>query len=110
MERIWYLPVGAAVVLLALWLALSRHSRSKAARLAYRLVCLMERQMIGPGRGAERKARVISLLHARLPQWTRLFLSEQELDMLIELAVQRMKDLLGGAACIDDTEKTGGRA
>ena len=98
MERIWHLPVLAAVVLLGLWLALSGGSRRQAAKLAYRLVCAMEQQMTGPGRGAERKAMVVRLLHARLPQWTQLFLSERELDELIELAVRKMKELLGTAA------------
>ena len=94
MERMWILFASLAGTALCLWLALSGSSRRQAARLTYRLVCTMEQQLTGPGRGAERKAMVIRLLHARLPQWTQVFLSEQELDTLIELAVRKMKELL----------------
>lgn len=62
--------------------------------IVYKLVCNAEQEIVGTKRGQERKAQVVQALHGLLPGWARIFVSQQDIDDLIELAVESMKQLL----------------
>ena len=63
-------------------------------RTVYKLVCNAEQEIVGTKRGQERKAQVVQAIHDWLPAWARIFISQQDIDDLIELAVETMKQLL----------------
>ena len=62
--------------------------------LAYELVCKAEDSIMGSGQGAKKKAQVFAALRAALPDWLKLFITDEVLDSVIEKAVGLMKKAL----------------
>ncbi len=95
-----YIIYTIIAVLLAIcgYVAFAEGYQDKVYRVIYRLVCAAEQQITGTKRGQERKAAVLASIHAWLPGWARLFVTQQDLDDLVELAVEKMKQLLAAAA------------
>lgn len=91
-----YVIYGIVVLLAAVcgYVAFAEGYQDKVYRVIYRLVCGAEEEITGSKRGQERKAQVVRAIHDWLPRWARLFISEQDIDDLIELAVEKMKQLL----------------
>lgn len=89
------LAVFALLVAAAVAFVLCRAGyKEKVFRVAYRFVCEAEEQITGTKRGQARKAAVVAKLHTWLPAWARFFISEKDIDALIELAVVEMKKAL----------------
>lgn len=98
-----YLPyivggVVAVVILVALFILCKKGYKSEIAGTIYALVCRAEVELEGSKRGQEKKALVISRLHDLLPIWAKILISEQDIDNLIEAAVEQMKRVLAEAA------------
>ena len=94
MERYWIYAIVAVLLAVCGYVAFAEGYQDKVYRIIYRLVCAAEREIVGTKRGQERKAQVINTLHGILPRWARIFVSEADIDELIELAVAGMKALL----------------
>lgn len=94
MNLYWIYAVAAVLLAVCAYVAFAEGYQDQVYRLIYRLVCTAEREITGTKRGRERKAQVIAALHETLPAWARLFVSEKDIDDLIELAVKKMKELL----------------
>lgn len=91
-----YVIYGIVALLLAVcgYVAFAEGYQDRVYRTVYRLVCSAEEEITGTKRGQERKAQVARAIHAWLPRWARLFVGEEDIDDLIELAVAKMKQLL----------------
>lgn len=91
-----YVIYALAALLLAAcgYVAFAEGYQDKVYRIIYKLVCNAEQEIVGTKRGQERKAQVVQALHGLLPGWARIFVSQQDIDDLIELAVESMKQLL----------------
>jgi len=76
------------------YVAFTAGYQERLYRSVYRLVCSAERQVTGSKRGQERKQQVMTAIHGLLPGWAKLFVSEKDLNELIEIAVQKMKESL----------------
>lgn len=100
-----YIIYTVAALLLAAcgYVAFSEGYQDKVYRMIYRLVCNAEQEIVGTKRGQERKAQVVQALHDMLPAWARLFVSRQDIDDLIELAVESMKQLLAPSAAKEES-------
>ncbi len=94
MNVYWICGIVAALLVVCGYVAFAEGYQDKVYRIVYRLVCTAEREITGNKRGQERKAQVIAALHDLLPGWAQIFVSEQDVDELIELAVTKMKELL----------------
>ncbi len=109
MERYWIYAIVAVLLAVCGYVAFAEGYQDKVYRIIYRLVCAAEREIVGTKRGQERKAQVINTLHGILPRWARIFVSEADINELIELAVAGMKALLenqtGGSGCELPEEK-----
>lgn len=93
------LYAGLVVALAAAaFLAIKLGYKKKVAAIAYNFVCSAEEQITGTKRGQERKAQVLAWLHDCIPAPLRLFITEADLDRIIETAVARMKTALKEAA------------
>lgn len=82
----------------AAFLAVKLGYKKKVAAIAYNFVCSAEEQITGTKKGQERKAQVLAWLHDCIPVPLQFFVSEADLDNIIEGAVQRMKSALKEAA------------
>lgn len=91
------LAIVAVLVLLAC-VAIKKGNKDVVFRMLYTLVCKAEEAFEGNGRGAEKKAWVVEKIHETLPGLAKVFISEKDIDTLLELAVQKMKELLAEAA------------
>lgn len=102
MELNWLFALGIfallALTVLLLFVACKKGYRQQVFELLYSLVCRAEAAFEGSGRGAEKKAWVVDRIHDKLPGWAKLLISEQDIDALLELAVDKMKALLSTAA------------
>ena len=87
--------VGIAVLI---WKLCKAGYRKKVFSVLYELVCRAEEEITGTKRGQERKAAVLAAIHARLPGWAQLLVTEQDLDNLLEKAVTLMKQKLAEGA------------
>ena len=101
-----YLPyiVGvciAVVVSVAIFILCRKGYKAEVASTIYALVCRAEVELEGSKRGQEKKALVIKRLHDLLPVWAALLISEQDIDNLIEAAVEQMKRVLAEAASVE---------
>ncbi len=98
MTQYWICGIVAVLLAVCGYMAFAEGYHDQVYRIIYRLVCAAEQEITGTKRGQERKARVIAALHDTLPSWARIFISEQDIDELIELAVEKMKALLARQA------------
>ncbi len=102
MDSRWiaFIIFAAALVLvvLALYLARKKGYMDEVYGMLYALVCRAETYFEGSGRGAEKKAWVVDRIHEALPGWAQIFVSEQDIDRLIERAVEKMKEYLSERA------------
>lgn len=102
MEMNWFVAVGGLAVLAALvviaCIAIKNGNKEVVFRTLYTLVCKAEEAFEGTGRGAEKKAWVVQKIYETLPGWARVFISKKDIDALLELAVQKMKEILAEAA------------
>lgn len=102
MEMKWFMVLGAlallAIVAVLLYIAAKKGYRNEVYAILYNLVCSAEMHFEGSGRGAEKKAWVIKEIHAMLPAWVKILVSEVDIDNLIELAVEEMKKILAKKA------------
>ena len=94
MEWYWIYAIVAVLLAVCGYVAFAEGYQDKVYRIIYRLVCAAEQEIVGTKRGQERKAQVVTALHGILPRWARIFVSEADIDELIELAVAGMKALL----------------
>ena len=94
MNPYWIYAIVAVLLAVCAYVAFAEGYQDRVYRLIYRLVCVAEQEITGTKRGQERKQRVIATLHDTLPRWARIFISEQDIDDLIELAGGAMKKLL----------------
>ena len=106
-----YVIYGLVAVLLAVcgYVAFAEGYHDRVYRLIYRLVCNAEREITGTKRGQERKAQVVQAIHDWLPAWARIFISPQDIDDLIELAVAKMKQLLAAGGDLPQQEEPAAR-
>ena len=102
MEMKWFMVLGAlallVIVALLLYIAAKKGYRNEVYAILYNLVCRAEMHFEGSGRGAEKKAWVIKEIHAKLPAWAKILVSEADIDNLIELAVEQMKKIFAKKA------------
>ena len=98
MEWYWIYTIVAVLLAVCGYVAFAEGYQDKVYRIIYRLVCEAEREIVGTKRGQERKAQVVAALHGILPRWAQIFVSEEDIDELIELAVAGMKALLAKQA------------
>ena len=91
---------AAIVVLVAASLFIDAKSgyEKNVFNLLYKLVVRAEEVFDGTKRGQEKKAWVIERIHAMLPGWAKILITEKEIDALIEAAVDKMKEALKNAA------------
>ena len=82
------------LILLALYLARKNGYIDEVFGMLYEMVCRAETYFEGSGRGAEKKEWVVCQIHQALPDWAKMFVSEKDIDRLIEAAVEKMKDSL----------------
>ena len=61
---------------------------------AVELVTIAEDSIMGSGQGAKKKAQVFAALRGALPDWMKLFITDEVLDAVIEKAVGLMKKAL----------------
>ena len=104
MNWVWILAAlgGLALLVALIFTACKKGYRQQVFELLYSLVCRAEAAFEGSGRGAEKKAWVVDRIHDKLPGWAKLLISEQDIDALLELAVDKMKALLSTAATQND--------
>lgn len=102
---LWVLVLAAALVVAAL-AAIRLGYKKQVAAMAYRFVCSAENQIKGTKMGQERKAQVLEWLHDCLPFPVTLFITEDDLDRMIESAVAKMKEALLDAASDENAETT----
>ncbi len=88
-----FAAVLVILVLVAFWLR-KKGYMDEVYGMLYALVCRAETYFEGNGRGAEKKAWVVDRIHEALPGWAQIFVSEQDIDRLIERAVEMMKEYL----------------
>lgn len=62
--------------------------------LALDLVTIAEKDIMGGGQGAKKKAQVFAALRGALPDWMKPFITDEVLDSVIEKAVGMMKKAL----------------
>lgn len=100
MEYLPYIVGGIIVVVIAvaIFILCRKGYKAEVAGTIYALVCRAEVELAGSKRGQEKKALVIRRLHEMLPVWAALLISEQDIDALIEAAVEQMKRVLADAA------------
>ena len=103
---LWVLVLAAALVVAA-FAAIRLGYKKQVAEMAYRFVCSAENQIKGTKMGQERKAQVLEWLHDCLPFPVTLFITEDDLDRMIESAVAKMKEALLDAedVCIETMEE-----
>lgn len=82
------------LMLLALYLARKKGYIDEVFGMLYEMVCRAETYFEGNGRGAEKKEWVVCQIHQALPDWAKMFVSEKDIDRLIEAAVEKMKTSL----------------
>lgn len=82
------------IVAALLYFAAKHGYKGEMYAILYRLVYRAELLFEGSGRGAEKKAWVVEHIHAQLPKWAKLLISEADIDNLIELAVEKLKEFL----------------
>lgn len=84
----------AVVVFVAICAILIKKGYSKYVKqILFYLVCEAEQQF-GSGTGTLKYAAVTAWVHERLPAIVKIFLTEKEIDKLIEAAVAEMKQWL----------------
>jgi hypothetical protein len=94
------LMVLAVVMVLAyLW---AKGHKAVVRKIVYSLVIQAERAL-GNGTGEFKYALVVGWVYERLPALVRLFLSEAELDGMIEAAVQYMKEELAESPKLNES-------
>ena len=102
MELEWILIVCmagiAAIVALGMYLSAKNGYKDTVFRALYTLVCRAEPTFEGSGRGVEKKAWVIQRIREILPKWAKIFISEEDIENLLELAVDKMKEFLENKA------------
>lgn len=98
MNQYWVYAIVAVLLAVCGYVAFTEGYQDRVYRMIYQLVCTAEREIVGTKRGQERKAQVIAALHDLLPSWARIFVSEADIDELIELAVTGMKAVLARQA------------
>lgn len=84
----------AAALLSAAFIAVKLGYKKKVAGIAYALVLRAEANIRGTKVGQERKAQVVEWLHDAIPAPFNFFISESDIDSIIESAVQKMKSAL----------------
>lgn len=102
-----YLVYAIVAVLLVVcgYVAFAEGYQDKVYRIIYKLVCNAEEEITGTKKGQERKEQVVKAIHDWLPPWARIFVTEQDIDDLIELAVTKMKQLLDEEATAREKER-----
>lgn len=84
----------AVVIFIAICIILIKKGYSKYVKqILFYLVCEAEQQF-GSGTGTLKYAAVTAWVHERLPAIVKIFLTEKEIDKLIEAAVAEMKQWL----------------
>lgn len=95
-----FIPAPIALVLMLIGFAALAVG---AIRLGYKqyvkqwaleLVTIAEDSIMGSGQGAKKKAQVFAALRGALPDWLKLFITDEVLDSVIEKAVGMMKKAL----------------
>ena len=102
---LWVLVLAAALAIAA-YAAIRLGYKKQVAAMAYRFVCSAENQIKGTKMGQERKAQVLAWLHDCLPFPVTLFVTEADLDRIIESAVAKMKEALLDVADGDENTET----
>lgn len=95
-----FIPAPIALVLMLIGFAALAVG---AIRLGYKqyvkqwaleLVTIAEKNIMGSGQGAKKKAQVFAALRGALPDWLKPFITDEVLDSVIEKAVSMMKKAL----------------
>lgn len=91
---------GLLLILLVFigWLMCRKGYKKQVFGTLYMLVCRAEAEIVGTKRGKERKAQVLAAIHEWMPGWMRIFITEKDLDNLLEAAVRKMKEMLKQAS------------
>lgn len=89
-----WLSVLILVVIAIVLLLLIKFKRfDTIKKIVLSLVCAAEKQY-GSGTGPIKYAYVVEHLYARLPFIIRILYTKKEIDNMIEMAVQKLKDIL----------------